>query len=231
MPDSLKNSGPLKNLDHERFAQAQHRRIWSGEKRSAARVGAYRETMYTGTGTDDSALAPNARRLSNRKDVAARLKELDDFAARLSGIDSGWALLKLKKLTDAIENFNLDDYLGPANDKGRRYFDLSKVPPEKLAILSELSIDDTTIVKPSEEEAEPDEIHHSRKMKLRGPAKADMVGPLALMARIAGWEAPKKIAATDSKGDDISFADIVAETMARVEAKRAAAKPVAEVLA
>jgi hypothetical protein len=218
--------GALLNHDHERFCQELRKRILAGEKRASARVGAYRATMYTGKAIDDTALSPNARRLANRKDVAARLGELDDFAAKLAGIDSGWALLKLKKLADAIENFNLDDYLGPVNDKGRRYFDLSRVPPEKLAILSELAIDDTTIVKPSLEEGEPDEIHHSRKMKLKGPAKADMVGPIALMARIAGWEAPKKIAPTDKDGKDLSLGDLVAASMAKVlERRQGAAKP------
>lgn len=218
---------PLENFLHERFCQALHTRLWAGEKQSQARASAYRESLYTGKNTDDTALQPNARRLCQRPEVKARLGELAQRAATLTVLDSGWGMLKLKKLTEAIENFNLDDYLGPVNDKGRRYFDLSKVPPEKLAILSELSIDDTTIVKPSPDEDEPDEIHHSRKMKLKGPAKADMVGPLALMARIAGWEAPKKLAATTRDGEDLSFADIVAEAMVLVEAKRAAVKPVA----
>lgn len=211
--------GALGNHDHERFCQAVHSRIWAGEKRAKALPSAYRETMYTGTAADDAALAPNARRLANRKDVGARLKELDEFAAKLAGIDSGWALLKLKRLAEDIEDFNLDDFLGPANDKGRRYYDLSKVPPDKLRLLSELTIEDTTIVKPGEE-GEADETHHHRKMKLRGPAKVDLVGPLALMARIAGWEAPKKIAATDKDGKDLSLGDLVAASMAKVLERR-----------
>ncbi len=218
--------GALGNHDHERFCQAAHARLWAGEKRAKALTGAYRETMYTGTAGDDAALAPNARRLANRKDVAARIRELNEFAAKLAGIDSGWALLKLKRLADDIEGFNLDDFLGPVNDKGRRYYDLSKVPPEKLRLLSELSIEDTTIVKPGEGEADPDEVHHHRKMKLRGPAKADLVSPIALMARIAGWEAPKKIAATDKDGKDLSLGDLVAASMAQVlERRQAAQKP------
>lgn len=215
--------GALGNHDHERFCQAVHIRIWAGEKRSQALPAAYRETMYGGTAADDAALAPNARRLANRKDVSARLKELHEYAAKLAGIDSGWAMLKLKRLTDDIEGFNLDDYLGPANEKGRRYFDLSEVPPDKLRLLSELSIEDTTIVKPGEE-GEDDEVHHHRKMKLRGPAKADLVAPIALMARIAGWEAPKKIAATDKDGKDLSLADVVAASMVLVLERRQAAQ-------
>lgn len=217
--------GALGNHDHERFCQAAHGRIWAGEKRAQALPAAYRETMYTGTAADDAAIAPNARRLANRKDVAARLKELDEYSAKLAGIDSGWALLKLKRLTEDIEGFNLDDYLGPANDRGRRYYDLSKVPPEKLRLLSELTIEDTTITKPGEE-GEADEVHHHRKMKLRGPAKADLVSPIALMARIAGWEAPKKIAATDKDGKDLSLGDIVAASMALVLERRQGAQKV-----
>lgn len=220
--------GALGNHDHERFVQAAHARLWAGVKRAAALTAAYRETMYTGTASDDAALAPNARRLANRRDVAARLRELNEFAAKLAAIDSGWALLKLKRLADDIEGFNLDDYLGPVNEKGRRYYDLSKVPPDKLRLLSELSIEDTTIVKPGEE-GEPDEVHHHRKMKLRGPAKADLVSPLALMARIAGWEAPKKIAATDKDGKDLSLGDLVEASMALVLQRRQGAQKAPEV--
>ncbi len=69
-------------------------------------------------------------------------------------------------------------------------------------------------------------MHHHRKMKLRGPAKADLVSPIALMARIAGWEAPKKIAATDKDGKDLSLGDLVAASMAQVlERRQAAQKP------
>lgn len=219
--------GALGNHDHERFCQAAHSRIWGGEKRAQALPAAYRETMYTKDSTDDAALAPNARRLANRRDVSARLKELDEFAAKLAGIDAGWALLKLKRLTEDIEGFNLDDYLGPVNDKGRRYYDLSKVPADKLRILSELSIKDTTITKPGEE-GEADEVHHHREMKLKGPAKADLVGPIALMARIAGWEAPKKIAPTDKDGKDLSLGDLVTASMALVMERRQSAQKAPE---
>lgn len=217
--------GALGNHDHERFCQAVHSRIWAGEKRAQALPAAYRETMYTGTVADDAALAPNARRLANRKDVGARLKELHEFSAKLSGVDVGWAMLKLKRLVEDIEGFNLDNYLGPANAQGRRYYDLSKVPPEKMRLLSELTIEDTTIVKPGEEGAE-DEVHHHRKMKLRGPQLGDMVPPIAQMGRFAGWEAPKKIAATDKDGKDLSLGDLVAASMAKVmERRQEAQKP------
>lgn len=224
--------GALGNLDHERFAQEAHRRIWAGEKRSIALVAAYRATMYTGDNPDDKALAPNARRLANSVPVQARLKELADFAAKLASIDSGWALLKLKRLTDDIEGFNLDDYLSPATGDGCRYFDLSKVPPDKMRLLAELAIEDETDTILGLNDESGEEVtsikRRTRKIKLKGPAKADLVGPLALMARIAGWEAPKKIAPTNADGKDLSFADIVAEAMAMVEAKRAAKAPATE---
>lgn len=219
--------GALGNHNHERFCQAAHGRLWAGEKRAQALPAAYRETMYTGAATDDAALAPNARRLANRRDVAARLKELHEFSAKLAGVDVGWAMLKLKRLVDDIEGFNLDDFLGPANAQGRRYYDLSKVPPEKMRLLSELTIEDTTIVKPGEE-GEADEVHHHRKMKLSGPKLGDMVPPIAQMGRFAGWEAPKKIAATDKDGKDLSLGDIVAASMALVLERRQGAQKQAE---
>lgn len=217
---------PLRNFLHERFCQALHLKLWAGEKQSDARLKAYRETVYRGESADDNALKPNTRRLCQRKEVAARLSELADYAAKLSGIDSGWALLKLKRLTDDIEGFNLDDYRSPATADGARFFDLSKVPADKLRLLTELSLEEETDLAVGSIEIAPGVVREfdrrTRKIKLKGPAKADMVGPLALMARIAGWEAPKKIAATNGAGEDLSFADVVAEAMALVEAKRAA---------
>lgn len=211
----------LGNLDHERFCQALHKRVWAGEKRSTARTAAYRDTMYSGDNADDSALAANARRLANRKDILARLKELAEFSAKLAGVDSGWALVKLKALADDIEGFNLDHYLGPPNDKGLRFYDLSLVPPEKMRLITELAIEDITTIVPRD--GAEDEIRRTRKVKLKGPAKVDLVGPLALMARIAGWEAPKKIAPVTAEGNTLTLEDLVGASMLAKLAKAQAA--------
>ena len=40
--------GALGNLDHERFCQAAHKRIWGGEQRAEALRAAYLETIYSG---------------------------------------------------------------------------------------------------------------------------------------------------------------------------------------
>lgn len=210
----------LGNLDHERFCQALHKRVWAGEQRKTARTAAYRDTMYSGDNADDAALAANARRLANRKEILARLKELAEFSAKLAGVDSGWALVKLKRLTDDIEGFNLDDYLGPANDKGLRFYDLSLVPPDKMRLVTELAIEDITTIVPRD--GAEDEIRRTRRVKLKGPAKADLVSPLALMARIAGWEAPKKIAPVTAEGNTLTLEDLVGASMALVLQRRAA---------
>lgn len=187
--------GVLGNLDHERFCQAFHKRVWAGEKRSTARTAAYRETMYKGDSPDDAAIAPNARRLVQRKDVKARIAELADFAGKMAGIDSAWAMVESRVLYDQVKAWNLDDYLAPPDAQGNRYYDLGKVPREQLALLSELTI---------EESDEPGTAgrRELRKIKFKGPSKpGDLVAILALMARIAGWEAPKKVAPTTPDGE------------------------------
>jgi hypothetical protein len=209
--------GALGNLDHERFCQALHKRVWNGEKQSVARAGAYRDTMYRGDNPDSLSIAHNARRLANRRAILARLAELNEFSAKLAGIDSGWAMVKLKQLADAIEGFNLDDYLGAPEASGERYYDLSRVPREKLALLNELSIEDET---ETDQDTSVDAAgkvvrtaRRIRKIRLKGPAKVDMVGPIALMARIAGWEAPKKISATTPEGKAITLADLIGASL------------------
>lgn len=210
--------GALGNLDHERFCQALHKRVWNGEKQSTARAAAYRDTMYRGENPDSASIAHNARRLANRAAIVRRLAELAEFSAKLAGVDSGWAMVKLKQLADAIEGFNLDDYLAPADASGERYYDLSRVPREKLALLTELGIEDEieTIGEAPDKKGKMRPVQRrTRKIKLKGPAKVDMVGPIALMARIAGWEAPKKIAATTPEGKAITLADLIGASYAQ----------------
>jgi hypothetical protein len=59
---------------------------------------------------DGSAFIDNARRRANRRDVKARVAEMQENAARAAEIDKTFILLELR---DRLE-FNLDDYLTPA---------------------------------------------------------------------------------------------------------------------
>jgi hypothetical protein len=201
---------PLANFLHERFCQALHVRLWAGEKQSEARLKAYRETMYRGANPDDKALKPNTRRLCQRPEVKTRLSELAERSATLAAIEGGWAMVQSKQLLDEIDLHNVADFLTPPDEFGNRKIDLSRATREQLARLTELSIE------PSK---------YGTKIKIKGPDRYSAKPTiLALMARLGGWEAPKKLAATSKDGEDLSFADIVAEAMALVEAKRAAVK-------
>ncbi len=202
---------PLENFRHERFCQALHVRLWAGEKQSEARLKAYRETMYRGSNPDDKALKPNTRRLCQRPEVKARLSELAERSATLAAIEGGWIMIQSKGLLDEIDAHNLDDFLTPPDERGKRYLDISQASREQLARLTEIAM------APSK---------YGTKIKIKGPDRySAKPAILALMARVGGFEAPKKLAATDKDGQDLSFADIVAEAMALVEAKRAAKVP------
>lgn len=194
--------GALANLDHERFCQALHKRIWALERRSTALTASYRETIYQGKNSDDAAIAPNARKLANRKDVAARLKELAAYAGKLVGIDSAWCMLKLK---DRVE-FNVDDFLGPVQEDGRRYYDLSKVPREKLELLAGLNLDQWERLG-----EEGNVVMRGIRVGIKPP---DQTACLALMAKIAGWEAPKKIAPTTPSGEGLTLESLIGASYA-----------------
>lgn len=197
--------GVLGNLDHERFCQAVHTRTWAGEKRSAALPAAYRETMYRGDREKaaDAAIAPNARRLSQRKEVKARLAELAAKAGEIAALDAGWAMGKLKRMVEA----NIDDYLAPVDKRGTRVFDLSEVSREQLSLISELTVEDETELSKDEP---PTQV---RKIKIK---LHDRISAISLMAKIAGWEAPKKQEHTGKDGGPI-------ETMAVTDEQRAKA--------
>lgn len=198
--------GALGNLDHERFCQAAHKRLWAGEKRSEALATAYRDTMYRGANPDDAALKPNARRLANRKDVGGRLKELAEYAGTLSALDSGWALRQLKGIVDKASGFTLDPYFRRDADGTRiNAFDLSNTSEEQIALLTEVTTE--TIVTRDEDGTET--VRH--KIKLRGPDKFSVVpATIDKMAAIAGWKAPTKIAPTTPDGQEpLSLLDLV----------------------
>lgn len=191
--------GVLANPDHERFCQEVHRRVLLREKLGDARTAAYREHIYTGDkgAALDADLAPNARRLAGQKHIRKRLAELGEFAATMAGIDQAWCLVELKLEAEAVKSFNLDDYLGPPDEMGNRHYDLSSVSREKLALLTEYSIESSH--EPGATKEEPG--REIRKVKIKGPNKTpDRIAVLRLMAEIAGWKAPAKIASTNPDG-------------------------------
>src|SRR5215475_7198838 len=177
--------GVLGNFQHEKFCQEVHKRTWAGSKVKEAREIAY---VAAGFQADQEYLAANARKLANRKEIKARLAELADYAAKLAGIEAGWGQLKLKSLVEA----NLDDYLTPTDSDGNRYFNIGDVSAEKLALLSEYSQDETT------ETDEDDKPRSIRKVRVK---MHDRIAALRLMAEIAGWKAPTKVAPTNPAGD------------------------------
>ncbi len=200
--------GVLKNFLHERFCQALHQRLWAGEKQSQARLAAYRETMYRGKNPDDEALKPNTRRLCQRKEVAARLTELAERSATLAAIEAGWIIIQAKDMLDDIDRYNVDDFLTPPDESigGHRRLDISRASREQLARLTELAI-------------EPGK--YGTKIKIKGPDRySAKPAILALIARVGGYEAPKKISPTDRDGNDLSLGDLVNASMAIVLERR-----------
>lgn len=186
--------GVLANVDHERFCQAAHKRIWGGEKHVAAYHAAYIEAIYEGDDVPaNEAIAANVRKLRNRPEVKARLRELAAYAAKLAGIDAGWAQLKLRDMVEA----NIDDYLSKADDEGFRYIDLEGVSRDKLGQLVELN---------QEETKENDGERAVRKVRLKLP---DKIAALGLMAKIAGWFAPNK----QEHSGRLTLEDLVSQSM------------------
>lgn len=205
--------GVLQNFLHERFCQALHLRLWAGEKQSEARLAAYREHIYRGNNADDNALKANTRKLCGRDDVKARLIELAERSATLAAIEGGWIIITAKGELDAIGRFNFDDFLTPVDQFGKRYLDISRATREQLALLTELSL-------------EPGK--YGTKIKIKGPDRySAKPAILALIARVGGYEAPKKIAPTDKDGNDLSLADLVGASMALVEERRRKLTPAA----
>lgn len=199
--------GALQNPDHERFCVALDKRLAAGEKKTPARTAAYVETIYDGPSLDgaDAArlktVADNARKLANLKAVKARLIEMADFRAKLSGIDSSFGMVELKGLLEEVKAFNLDDYMTPAIEGAPRFYDIGRASREQIGRLHEMTIEEDIV------EAGEETMRKTRKIKLGGPKKApEAVAILALMARIGGWEAPKKLdhtlRATNTMTDD-----------------------------
>jgi hypothetical protein len=66
----------LKNIVHETFCRVLFTRLVAGEDTQTARLAAYNDVVYRGDNPDRAAPFANARRLSNRPEVKARLDEL-----------------------------------------------------------------------------------------------------------------------------------------------------------
>ena len=124
-------------------------------------------------------MATKSRKLANQKPVKARLAELAEYAAKLASIDASWGLIELKHELDAIRSAatSMISSARPTNGAGR-YNDFTKVPRERLALLTEVTTKDTK---------------YGAEIKIKGPNRySDKVGIITLMAKIAGWFAPEK---------------------------------------
>lgn len=174
--------GTLGNFDHERFCQAAHKRIWSGEQRKSALTAAYIECIFDGEDPNVPSVADNARKLANRPDVKGRMAELADFSAKLAGIDANWAVLRAKRIAD----FDATEFLAGRGD-------LSDLP-------GDVEIAEEAAPEPAEgeERAAPKRMLFKTKIKA-----ADRLGAIAFMAKLMGWEAPKKTAFTDTAGNSL----------------------------
>jgi hypothetical protein len=169
---------------HDRFCRELHRLICE----TGGKIGRARKAAYVSVYGDGKSATDNARKLANKPHIKARLAELAAGASLLVKIDSGWAMLQLAR---RVEDFNLDDYLTPAG-RGERYFDISNCSRELLGRLGEMTIEEEIV------EAGEETMRKVRKIKLKPYDPAPIIG---LMARIGGWEAPKKIAPTNPEGD------------------------------
>ncbi len=168
---------------HDRFCRELHRLICE----TGGKIGRARKAAYVSVYGEGKSAADNARKLANRPHIRARLAELADGASLLVKIDGGWAMLQLAR---RVENFNIDDYLTPAGH-GERYFDIANTSRELLGRLSEMTIEEDIV------EAGEETLRKVRKIKLKPYDPAPIIG---LMARIGGWESPKKIEATGKDG-------------------------------
>jgi hypothetical protein len=201
--------GALGNPAHERFCQALHKRLWAGEKAVEARCAVYREIIYSGDNPDSVSLQHNARKLCGQKKIRARLAELADYSAKLAGIDASWALVELMSLYGQIKAFNLNDFLGPPDEVGNRYYDFRKATPAMMALLSEYTIEETDL---------PGIPRALRKVRFKGPEKPkDLPAIIERMAKIAGWEAPKKTSLTDPEGEQLTLEKLVGASMMKRE--------------
>jgi hypothetical protein len=182
--------GALAVIQHEEFCQCVRNHLVAGKKRGEAWTAAYREIILKpGIVSSDATISANARRLVHQKLIKARLAEIAENAAKIADLDAAWALRELKADAEALKTFNLDDYLGPPDEMGNRYYDLSKAPREHIALLTEYTIESSYV--PGAHKDDPG--RKITKVRLKGPDKIpERRQIIALMARIAGWEAPTR---------------------------------------
>lgn len=170
----------LKNSRQERFAQE----VAKGEPYTEAYV-------IAGYSKNDG----NAGRLNRNELIRSRIDEILSDRRANADIDVHWAMEQLKRMFIEASSFNLDDYLGPPDEDGHRYYDLRLVPREKMALLTEMTLETHTI---RGGENRPD--REVKKIKLKGPDKLPQQrGILETMAKLMGWNAPDKsiVAVTD----------------------------------
>ena len=147
----------LRNPKHEKVALA----LFAGQSDEDSSAAA-------GYDTKASSFAANARKRAQRHGIPERVAEL---RAEHAAKDEEGASLTLDYMLTKIRGhleFNVDDYLGPPDEHGRRSFDIGRVPRHKLARLSELALE------PSK---------YGIKTKVKG---SDPVSLMMLAARLQG---------------------------------------------
>src|SRR5262245_53031696 len=72
----------------------------------------------------------NCRKLCNRADVKARVKEIQAAAAARAEITAEWLMMKLKRRVDLVDQFNVDDYLTKSGKGQPRFIDISQATRE-----------------------------------------------------------------------------------------------------
>jgi hypothetical protein len=98
----------LGDPDHEAFCKSYRAKLLAKEKRSKARINAYRETIYSGPpDVPDAKIESNARKFSNKPRIKARLLELADLDAKLAGIERAWLLVEAKDQLDRIKGADI----------------------------------------------------------------------------------------------------------------------------
>jgi hypothetical protein len=93
----------------------------------------YDASRGAGYADDASSFASNARKRANRREVKARVAELQERAAGMAEIDKTFILLWLRDLLEA----NLADYLEPQGTPGRA-LSIDDCTPEQILLLNEL---------------------------------------------------------------------------------------------
>ncbi len=218
-----RRSDTLIAYQHEQFVLALYKRLTALEPLKEATTAAYRETILQPGSKDDVAIVEaNARRLRNKAQCKALLEELLERTRKVASLDAGWALVQLKS---RVEGSTVGNYLTPRVPGEPRRFDIDRCSDAQLAQLAELQIDEKELEVRGKGKKERHLIERKIKVKL-----VDPIGGVALMARIGGWEAPKKIAPTDGDGNDLNLLELVNASY-ELAAKRAAEAKAKEIAA